>query len=69
MSRLERKLKMEPTPLLVKLASIIVHYEEAMSEDGSPFDRQAAEAQLQDPEVQECFKMLSKNAMLPLKRS
>jgi len=59
---------MKPTPLIVKLASIIVHYEEALSDTGSPYDKQAAEAQTQDAEVQECFAALSKDALLPVKR-
>ena len=61
---------MEPiTSLIAKLASIIVHYEEAMTRTGSPLDKQAAEAQTQDDEVQECFRHLSKNGLLPLKRN
>lgn len=60
---------MKPTALIIKLASIIVHYEEAMSDAGSPVDKQTAEDLTQDAEVKECFDVLSKNALLPLKRN
>lgn len=59
---------MKPTSLIVKLASIIVHYEEAMSNTGRHYDKEAAESQMKDIEVKECFEILSKNALLPLKR-
>ena len=59
---------MKPTPLIVKLASIIIHYQELVSDDGSSFDQNAIDGLSEDPEVKECFEVLKNNALLPLKR-
>ncbi len=54
--------------LLVKLGSIIVHYEEMTSPKGHEFDKFALNSLLEDAEVVEWFKGMHKNAMLPVKR-
>ncbi|MCH7685512.1 MAG: hypothetical protein IH899_02320 [Planctomycetes bacterium] len=59
---------MKPTSLIIKLASIITHYQELQSDGGDPFDQNSIEGLMEDPEVGECFEMLKKNALLPVKR-
>ena len=54
--------------LLVKLGSIIVHYEELTSPQGHHFDGEAIKSARHDPEVVEWFKGMNKLAMLPVKR-
>lgn len=62
------KLLRPSVTLLIKLGSIITHLEEFMSDDGHPLDKQAADVLLQDPEVVEWMRGMSKAAFLPLKR-
>ncbi len=54
--------------LLVKLGSIAVHVEELLSPNGHHFDRDALNSLLQDTEVREWMQIMSKAAMLPVKR-
>lgn len=54
--------------VLVKLGSIIVHMEEAMSDKAHRFDISALESCLNDPEVKEWVKAMDAMAFLPLKR-
>lgn len=58
-----------PASLLVKLGSIAVHAEEMLSPDGHEFDRQAIEALLRTPDVQEWFKAATAMGLLPKKRN
>lgn len=61
---------LHPSPqLLVKLGSIAVHADEALSDDGHPFDIDAVKHLLSDPEVQTWIWDMQKQALLPLKRS
>jgi hypothetical protein len=58
---------LEPSlPLLMKLGSIIVHAEEAISPLGHTFDIEAMKPMLRDPEVQAWIKAMG--VYLPLKR-
>lgn len=60
---------LKPTPaLLCKLGSIAVHADEFMSSDGHPFDAEALNALLYDPEVVAWLKAMGKMAMIPKKR-
>lgn len=60
---------MKPSPtLLVKLGSIIVHFDEATAPGGHEFDINTARQLLADPEVKEWIDTMNKAAMLPLKR-
>lgn len=56
------------TSLLVKLASLAVHVEEAMSDDGHHFDWATLRSLLTDPEVREFLDTPKNAAFLPLKR-
>lgn len=56
------------TKLLVKLGSLIVHYEEAVSADGNPFDWTVIDSLREDPEVKEWIKSMNELGMLPVKR-
>jgi hypothetical protein len=61
---------MKPSPtLLVKLGSIIVHFDEATELGGHKFDIQTARQLLNDPDVSEWIKQMNGAAMLPVKRS
>lgn len=54
--------------LIVKLASIIVHADEATSPNGHELDRQTIQALLTDPDVAELMETLNNMGLLPLKR-
>lgn len=54
--------------LLIKLGSMIVHYQEFLSPTGHPIDKQEAENLAGQPDVQEWFAQMNKQAFLPLKR-
>lgn len=58
-----------PASLLVKLGSIIVHFDEYYAAGGHPFDLQTAQQLLLDPEVQTWIIEMTSRAMLPVKRS
>ena len=60
-------LKPAPT-LLIKLGSIVVHYEEMLAPGGHPLDKQALNTLNSDPEVREWFEAMDKMAFLPKKR-
>lgn len=55
--------------LLVKLGSIIVHADEALSPHGHSFDLDAIKPLLADPDVIAWIKAGTAAAMLPLKRN
>lgn len=60
---------LKPSPqLLIKLGSIIVHYEEFLSKDGHEFDKQTIDAMMKQEDVKEWFDEMSKLALLPAKR-
>lgn len=60
---------LKPSPqLLIKLGSIIVHYEEYNSPDGHFLDKQTIEAMMEQEDVKEWFKGMKEMALLPLKR-
>lgn len=60
---------MNPSPtLLVKLGSAVVHADEFLSPGGHPFDRDAFNAMLADPEVRDWLAVMSEAALLPLRR-
>lgn len=54
--------------LLVKLGSIAVHAEEALSPDGHQYDAETVRSLLADPEVVEWRKAMDAAALLPKKR-
>lgn len=56
------------TSLACKLGSIAVHVEEALSEDGHPFDIETLKALLTDNEISEWLKQMGDAALLPQKR-
>lgn len=62
---------MNPSPaLLAKLGSLIVHADEYLDAAGKghPFDKDAFDALLKDPEVDDWLKAMGKLAMIPLRR-
>ena len=54
--------------LLVKLGSLIVHYEEATGPNGHYFDRNTIDDITKHADVQEWFDGMRKMALLPVKR-
>lgn len=54
--------------LLVKLGSLIVHADEAMTPGGHSFDVEAFRGLLQDPEVVAWLEAMQALALLPVKR-
>lgn len=61
---------MQPSPaLLVKLGSIIVHFDEATEPGAHAYDLTTARQLLADPEVADWMKQMRAAAMLPVKRS
>jgi hypothetical protein len=54
--------------LIVKLGSIIIHYQEMTSSKGHAFDRIALDSLLNDPEVKTWFAKMHTLALLPEKR-
>ena len=57
-----------PITTLVKLGSLIVHYQEWFSITGHPNDRSAIETLENDPEVIAGLDLMTKAAFLPIKR-
>jgi vacuolar-type H+-ATPase subunit C/Vma6 len=61
---------LKPTPqLLIKLGSIITHYEELNSPHGHHLDRAAIDALMENDDVKEWFDGMNKMAFLPVKRN
>lgn len=58
-----------PPSLLIKLGSIIVHYQEYLSAHGHDFDKTTADSLSKDKEVSEWMKQMDKMALLPKKRN
>lgn len=54
--------------VLVKLGSIVVHYQELNSPGGDPMDKKAIDTLESDPEVIEWLAKMTKLAFLPVKR-
>ena len=54
--------------LLIKLGSMVVHYEELLSSKGHAFDRLALNTLIADEEVKAWFAEMNKMAFLPIKR-
>ena len=54
--------------LLVKLGSLVVHFEEQSSTTGHYLDELAIESLRSDPDVNEWFQAMNKMALLPVKR-
>lgn len=58
-----------PSPaLLCKLASVTVHADEMLSQNGHEFDRVALLSAIQDAEVQKWLAAMTKAEMAPVKR-
>lgn len=70
MSEVLTDLSTKPMPMSLqcKLASIIIHADEFLSDTGTAFDRQALESVLGDIEVQAWLKKMSACGLLPVKR-
>lgn len=61
---------LKPTPqLLIKLGSIIVHFEELTSPGAHEVDKAAIDTLMEDEEVVEWMKSMDKMAFLPVKRN
>lgn len=58
-----------PTTTLIQLCSLVVHYEEYLSDDGHPEDLAAARGIRGLPEIKKLFERLEKQSLLPLRRS
>lgn len=56
------------TQLLIKLGSIITHYEEWTSKKGHEFDKVAIDSLMADEDVKEWLKQMDAMALLPHKR-
>lgn len=56
------------TSLLCKLASVAVHAEELMSNDGHPLDLSALDSVMHDAEVREWVALMKKAGLAPVKR-
>lgn len=54
--------------LAAKVGSILVHIEEATSDDGHPFDMEAVKALIRQPDVVAWIASLQKIALVPVKR-
>lgn len=62
--------ELKPTPqLLIKLGSIIVHYQELLSNDGHYMDKAALDSLLSDEDVTQWMKQMDNNAFLPKRRA
>lgn len=60
---------LKPSPqLLIKLGSIIVHYEELNSPNGNKVDEAAIKGLMLNEDVIEWFKQMREMALLPVKR-
>ena len=60
---------LKPTPtLLIKLGSIIVHFDEFFSAKGHPIDKHTIDLLLTDAEVKAWLQDMDKLAFLPVKR-
>ena len=57
-----------PVTTLVKLGSIVVHFDEATMPGGHQFDMHTARTLLEDHEVKAWLEAMNKMAMLPVKR-
>lgn len=58
-----------PVSLLCKLASVAVHADELLSDDGHVLDREALKSALRDPEVVEWLGGMTRAALAPVRRS
>lgn len=56
------------TTLLIKLGSLIVHYDEFTSHKGHEIDKTTIDSLLKDPEVKEWMEKMNEAALLPIKR-
>lgn len=60
---------LHPSPqLLIKLGSLIIHYQEFLSEKGHPMDKNAINTIEEDEEFQQWIKQMNNMAFLPVKR-
>ena len=58
------------TPSLAcKLASVVVHTEEGLSQEGHPFDLEALNAMVKDAEVKEWISGMQEASLAPLPRN
>ena len=61
--------ELKPTPqLLIKLGSLITHYQEWTSKGGHQLDKSAIDAIEKDEDVIQWMKQMDDNAFLPKKR-
>ncbi len=61
---------LKPTPqLLIKLGSIITHYEELNSAHGHELDKAAIDSLMRNEDIIEWFEGMRKMAFLPVKRN
>ena len=61
---------LKPTPqLLIKIGSLITHYQELNSPDGHELDQATITALEADEDVQQWLKQMDDNAFLPKKRN
>lgn len=57
-----------PVQLIAKVGSILVHVDEALSDDGHRFDWATVRSMLADREVQQWLAALQSHALVPVKR-
>lgn len=55
--------------VLVKLGSLIIHYQEACSPKGHPLDWQAVKQLENDPAIKEWIEEMTRKGFLPIKRT
>lgn len=55
--------------ILIKLGSLVVHYEELNSPRGHHFDQGAIDTIMRDEELKEWFRQMNELAFLPVKRN
>ncbi len=57
-----------PSTVLIKLGSIIVHYEEWTSKNGHEFDKTTIDSLMSDISVKKWFEQMNDLGLLPVKR-
>jgi hypothetical protein len=60
---------LNPSPqVLIKIGSLLVHYQEFNSSDGHYVDKAAIDSLEQDEDIQEWLRVMAEAALVPLKR-
>lgn len=59
---------MPPGGTLIKIGSLLVHYQEFASSDGHYFDKAVIDSLESDPDVRDWLEAMTKKGLLPVKR-